>query len=162
MTRVKQLCGFLLGLFLFNQLAFAMPIPHIEGYWKTIDDKSHKPRSIVHIFEDQGKYKGKIIVTYLEPGEHYTDVCKACSGKLKNQRILGMIFMTGLEQEGPASWGGGHIIDPKNGHRYRCKATLSDDGKSLNVRGYLGISLFGRSQTWLRVDKPNASEIPKV
>ena len=62
-----------------------------------------------------------------------------------------MTILWGLKDEGEA-WKGGQILDPDNGKTYRCKMTVSDDGRELDVRGYIGISLIGRTQTWLRVE----------
>lgn len=124
------------------------------GYWKTIGDKIHKPRSIIHITQKHGIYQGRIVKTFLQPGESYSDKCTECSGKLKNQRILGMTIMTNMIQTANGKYGQGHIVDPKNGNSYHCMMTVKDHGKKLDVRGYIGISLFGRTQTWIRVNKP--------
>ena len=124
------------------------------GYWKTIGDKIHKPRSIIHITERNGFYQGRIVKTYLQPGESYRDRCTACTGKLKNQRILGMTILTSMVLNKPGHYGRGYIVDPKNGHRYHCLMTVTDNGRKLDVRGYIGISIFGRTQTWIRVSKP--------
>lgn len=121
------------------------------GSWKTIDDKTGQVKSIVKISSSSGMLYGT--VTKLYPGA--LTICSACSGNLKDKPILGMTVMYGLKQDGPNSnsWSGGRIMDPKTGSVYKCSLTVSDDGKNLNVRGYIGVSLFGRTQTWVKVSK---------
>jgi uncharacterized protein (DUF2147 family) len=77
------------------------------------------------------------------------DVCIKCRGELKNKPLLGMTIMQGMKQNGDA-YEGGKILDPDNGKTYRCKLKLDETGNKLEVRGFIGISLFGRSQTWVR------------
>jgi uncharacterized protein (DUF2147 family) len=133
----------LIFLFLFGQISFAQ---NFLGKWKTIDDETGKEKAIVEIFEKQGKIFGKIIAILEE--EHRHRKCENCQGEDKNKPILGMSIIRGMKKNN-AIYEGGNIIDPKNGKSYSCKISL--DGKDkLIVRGYIGISLFGRSQTWVR------------
>jgi uncharacterized protein (DUF2147 family) len=118
----------------------------IVGRWRTIDDATKKPKSIVQIYEENGKLFGKI-EQLLDPKPDDPDpVCKKCEGDLKDQRILGLRFMWDFKKDGS----GGRILDPDNGKVYKCNLTVKDGGKKLDVRGYIGISLIGRTQTWLR------------
>lgn len=119
------------------------------GTWKTIDDNTGKEKSYVQIYETKsGKLQGKV-VKILTPGRENAK-CTDCSGDNKDKPIMGMIIMWGLEKDGN-EWNGGHILDPNNGKQYKCKISLKDSN-TLEVRGYLGISLLGRSQTWYRID----------
>jgi uncharacterized protein (DUF2147 family) len=120
--------------------------PGIAGRWKTIDDKTGKPGAIVLIYEQKGEFFGKIEVNL--KGER--QVCDLCKGERKNQPIVGLEILRHLKRQSDGEYSGGDILDPDNGSVYRCKARLEDGGKKLVVRGYIGISLFGRSQTWLR------------
>jgi uncharacterized protein (DUF2147 family) len=133
-------------LFVFASFGHAEDSP--VGLWKTIDDKSNKPRSIVRIVEENGEYKG-IVEKGLVEGESPDKVCEKCDPPRKNQKILGMTFMWGLKKDGN-EYKGGEILDPDNGKIYKCKMKLVDGGKKLDVRGFIGISLIGRTQTWLR------------
>jgi len=119
----------------------------ITGKWKTIDDKTGKAKSIVQIYEQGGKAYGKVI-EILNP-DRKDAVCDKCadSDSRKNQRIDGMIIMMGLEKCDD-DWDDGTILDPDNGKVYDCKMWVGDDGK-LQVRGYIGWSLIGRTQVWL-------------
>jgi uncharacterized protein (DUF2147 family) len=119
----------------------------IFGKWKTIDDVTGKEKGIVEIFEHKGKVYGKVI-EILDPDKKHLK-CEKCEGEDKNKPILGLTVIKGLiKKEG--NYEGGKVIDTKTGQTYHCKITL--DGKDkLIIRGYIGITLFGRSQTWIRV-----------
>lgn len=121
------------------------------GKWKTIDDDTGKPKSIVEIWERDGKLYGKILSLFREPDEDQDPVCDKCEGFRKDKRVIGMTFMWGLSEDGD-EWSGGKILDPDNGKIYRCYIEVQDGGKKLKVRGYIGVSLFGRTQYWPKVD----------
>jgi uncharacterized protein (DUF2147 family) len=116
----------------------------IVGKWKTIDDATHKPKSIVEIYEENGKLFGKI-EQLIDPKEP-DPVCTKCEGDLKDHPIVGLRLMWDFKKDGS----GGRILDPDNGKIYKCNLTVKEGGKKLDVRGYIGISLLGRTQTWLR------------
>ena len=124
----------------------------IAGTWKTIDDKTGKPKALIRIAEQpDGSYSGTIIKG-LMPGTNQPRTCTLCSGALKDQPMIGLTILTGLRQDAEHrhSFSGGEIVDPDSGKTYHCNAQLVDDGAKLEVRGYIGISLFGRTQTWVR------------
>ena len=119
------------------------------GTWLTIDDKTKKERSVIQITENNGQLTGVVEQLFDKPDDDPAHLCKECKGDRKDKPIIGMTILWGMKKDGE-NWSGGEILDPKNGKIYRCKMTLSPDGKSLTVRGFIGISLIGRSQTWLR------------
>lgn len=119
------------------------------GLWKTIDDATGKPKSLVRITETNGELSGKIEKLFREPNEDQNPMCDKCEGAMKAQPILGMTILTGLKKDGD-SWTGGHVIDPKNGKTYNAKVTPIDGGKKLEMRGYMGVPMLGRTQTWIR------------
>lgn len=118
----------------------------VIGKWKTIDDETGKAKSIVEIYEKSGKIYGKVVE--ILDVEHKNNVCSECSGSDKNKPILGMIIIKGLTKE-ESEYTNGKILDPKNGKTYKCFITLEAKDK-LKVRGFIGISLFGRTQYWYR------------
>ena len=130
------------------QIAFAAE-PSAVGLWKTINDKTNKPESIVRIVEMNGELTGKVEKIFVEPGEDANPRCEKCPGSFKDQPILGMTFLWGFKRSGN-KYAGGKILDPDEGQVYSCQMELSADGAKLNVRGYVGIPLFGRTQTWFR------------
>ena len=116
------------------------------GKWKTIDDATHKPKSIVEIYEQGGKLYGKIIKLFREAGEEQNPKCDKCKGDKKDKPVIGMVILEGLWREGD-EWKGGTILDPDNGKTYKCYIKL-EKGK-LKVRGFIGFSALGRTQYWL-------------
>jgi uncharacterized protein (DUF2147 family) len=119
------------------------------GRWTTIDDETKKPKSVIAIYEENGKLYGKIEKLFREPNEPENPVCDKCEGALKNQPILGMVILRDLKKDDD-EWSGGTILDPGNGKTYKCKIAVQDGGKKLKVRGYIGMSLLGRTQHWVR------------
>ncbi len=128
---------------------------HVDGYsqntvigkWKTIDDETSQPKSIVEITEKDGKVYGKIIKLFRGPGEDPDPVCDKCSqdDARHNKKVIGMEIIKGLSKDN-ADYSGGTILDPADGRVYRCKIWLNGD--NLMVRGYWGP--FFRTQTWIR------------
>lgn len=120
------------------------------GLWRTIDDNTGKPRSLVRINEHNGEYSAVI-----EKGLLATDtpdaVCDKCTDERKGKRIVGMTIVKGIKFT-DGHYEGGEILDPENGKTYRCLMKLDSTGNKLEVRGYIGISLIGRSQEWTRVE----------
>ena len=119
----------------------------VTGKWKTIDDETGEAKSIVEIYEQNGKIYGKV-VEILNPAKKNSK-CDKCKGADKDKPILGLVIIKGLTKDGN-EYTDGDILDPQKGKLYSCTITL--DGKDkLDVRGYMGISMLGRSQTWYRV-----------
>lgn len=122
------------------------------GYWKTIDDVSGKPKSIIQIWQtDNQQLMGKVIKIFPKIGNDQAKLCSACKGDLHNQPIVGMTVLSGLKPK-KEQWMNGRILDPENGKFYQCALHTLDNGKHLRVRGYIGLPLLGRSQTWERID----------
>lgn len=135
----------------FLVLLFSFPIlqsgfgQSIVGQWKTIDDETNEAKSIVEIFERNGKIYGKIIKLFRHPDEDQDPVCIECptEDKRYNKKVLGMEIIEHMEAD-DTEFSGGTILDPKNGKIYRCR--LWKEGENLKVRGYWGP--FYRTQTW--------------
>lgn len=142
---MKQAIGILTFVLLMcTQLMAQSPL----GKWKTIDDVTGKPKSIVEIYEYQGKIYGRIIKLFREPNEDQDPICDKCTDYRKNKKIMGMNVISGLTKKG-TEWSGGEIMDPKTGKIYSCYITMEGADK-LKVRGYLGVSVLGRTQYWTR------------
>ena len=118
------------------------------GTWKTVDDETGRPKSIVRITEQDGELSGKVLQVLESPqGPH--PLCRRCEGERKDQPVEGMTILWGAKKDG-ASWRDGQILDPQNGKIYRVTLTPLDGGQKLEVRGFIGVSVIGRSQTWQR------------
>jgi len=144
---MKTLFSLLAFSLLMTTSAFSADMTSAVGNWVTIDDKTGKPSSVVKITQVGNELSGNI-EKIMDPTKQ-NDVCDVCKGNNKGKPITGMTIMWGLKKTG-AGWAGGAILDPKNGKVYKAKMALVDSGKKLKVRGFIGFSLFGRSQTWIR------------
>lgn len=146
----------IVGLFLFAALSSIASAEEVSpvGIWKTIDDVTGKPKAIVKVWESpDNKLYGKILKILPRPGVDIAAVCKNCKGPLHNQPITGMVFLGDLKRSknnNDVEWSGGQILDPKSGKTYHCSLHVANNGQKMNVRGYLGLPLFGRTQTWER------------
>jgi len=123
----------------------------VLGNWNTIDDETGRKKSIVEIYKEGDKLYGKIIKLFRLPDEDPDPICDECDedDPRYNQKVNGMVILKGLEWDGD-EWDDGKILDPKNGKVYSCKLWIEDG--DLQVRGYMGFSLIGRSQTWIRAE----------
>jgi uncharacterized protein (DUF2147 family) len=123
------------------------------GLWKTIDDDTKKEKSLVRISEAGGVFSGKI-EKLLDPDTKPDAKCDKCSDERKDQPILGLPIIRNVKAnaDDAALWDGGEILDPNNGKTYKVRLRPADGGKKLEVRGYIGAPLLGRTQTWHRVE----------
>jgi uncharacterized protein (DUF2147 family) len=119
------------------------------GLWKTIDDETGKPKSLVRISETNGEYQGKVEKLFRTPEQDQNPKCDKCEDARKEQPIIGMTIITGMKKDKEGEYNGGLMLDPANGKIYKGKMNLRDDGK-LDVRGYIGMPMLGRTQTWVR------------
>lgn len=134
------------------------------GYWAAKDDDSGKVLSVIQIWKSKtGTYNGRIYkimdVTVDGVPQQPTDKCTECSGNLANKPMLCMQIVYGMKQDKayPNTWDGGKAFDPKSDNTYHAKMWLDQSGKVLNLRGYIMMPLFGRTQKWTKVAKPAPS-----
>lgn len=119
----------------------------VLGKWKTIDDKNGEAKSIIEIYKNAGKVYGKI-VDILDPTKRNFN-CINCIGSDKNKPLIGLVIIKGLKKDG-SEYNNGTITDPESGKVYKSYIKLLGKDK-LEVRGFVGFSFIGRSQTWIRV-----------
>jgi len=122
----------------------------IVGNWKTIDDKTNQPKSIIRIELVDQKLQGTVVKIFTAPGDRPDPVCEQCKDHRKDKPVIGMTIMSGLKKTSSTVWEGGEILDPNNGSIYQVKLNLDLEAKLLNVRGYIGVPMIGRTQTWIR------------
>ena len=137
---------------LFFSSAFASDL---AGKWKTIDDKTGFSRADVMITKNtDGTYSGKIITIRPLPDKPLEPRCINCKGSLKNTPLVGLQILKGFKAnpKSPNEFTDGTILDPLSGTVYTGKAKIAPRGNSMTVRGYIGVSLLGRSATWIRID----------
>lgn len=132
----------LLSFLMIAQFSFSQ----IEGIYKTIDDETKQEKSVVEIFKkNNGKYYAKVLELLIQPKDPN---CSLCTDDRKGKPILGMEVVRDLQKKGD-TFEGGTITDPKNGKIYKC--SIKKEGENLIVRGYIGFSLIGRNQTWIKI-----------
>jgi uncharacterized protein (DUF2147 family) len=119
------------------------------GRWRTVDDVSGKVKSVVTIELQNGKLVGSVAKLLDPDPNNPAQPCVTCTGKLKGKSLVGVRILWDMKQVDD-SWSGGFIMDPKTDSVYRCTMTVEDGGKKLKVRGFIGISLLGRTQFWYR------------
>jgi len=134
----------LILLLLITNVSFSQSI---FGKWNSYNEETNKVESVIEVYQKDGKAFAKI--KKINDQARKDAKCIACSGNLKNAPILGMNILTGLKKDGD-EWSGGKILDPKNGKEYKCYIKLIDNN-TLKLRGYIGISMFGRTAIWKRV-----------
>jgi uncharacterized protein (DUF2147 family) len=151
-TTLKQyILGFAFTCFISASVSAQSADPAI-GVWKTIDDKTNQPASLIKIEQVNGNLEGVIIKTFPQPNETPLVNCNLCKDELKDKPIIGLKIMTGLKQEKPGYWAGGKILDPENGEYYRVRLS-TEDGKKMDVRGYIGVPILGRTQVWYKAEQ---------
>ncbi|MDP3312883.1 DUF2147 domain-containing protein [Lutibacter sp.] len=138
----------IIALFIFVSGILSTNAQTIIGKWKTIDDETGNEKSIVEIFQENGKVYAKIIQLLEKDKED--KLCDLCSGSKKNKPVKGMTIIDDLTKNGN-EWSGGKILDPKTGKEYKCYISLEGANK-LKVRGFIGFALLGRTQYWHKVN----------
>ncbi|MEO8460913.1 MAG: DUF2147 domain-containing protein [Dokdonella sp.] len=118
------------------------------GRWITFDEETQGAKALVEIHEHDGKFEGTV-VRIIKSIEVDNPRCRACTGEHRDQPIVGMTILEGMHPDGD-DWSGGSILDPENGKSYSCRMSLSQGGDELEVRGYIGLPLLGRTQVWKR------------
>ena len=127
--------------------AFAQNTP--VGSWTTIDDETGKPKSVVEIYEARDGTLAGRVDKILQSDRGPDPMCDKCTGANKGKPVKGMVILWGVKQKGN-TWEGGKILDPASGKVYSVKVTPTEGGSKLEVRGFMGFSLLGRTQTWVR------------
>jgi len=125
-------------------------LPTAAGVWKQIDENG-RVGALVTISEEGGVFVGRLSKLFIAPEDDPNPLCKKCPGEKQNQPILGLVFIEGMKQSG-LDYEGGTIRDPETGKIYKASMSLDPSGMALTVRGYIGLPVFGRSQTWTRVE----------
>ena len=129
------------------------------GYWKSIDKETGKVQGVFRLWEDKGKLVGKILKSYPKAGKKAQETCTECAGAQKDKPVVGLIFFWGFshDEENPRKWVDGKVLNPEDGNVYNAEATLSEDGQSLDVYGYIRVLVkLGGTSTWTRISATEA------
>ena len=137
-----------LALGLFGLASVAAAADPLNGtLWRAIDDKTGKPKAVVKFTEQNNGTLSASIQQVLTPGEE--NACSKCQGQYKNKSLKGLTIVHGLKNVGTNQYEGGSIMDPNSGKTYKLKSTLK--GTQLDMHGFIGLTVIGRTQTWQRV-----------
>ncbi|CAB1209939.1 DUF2147 domain-containing protein [Acinetobacter bouvetii] len=150
MKKIAVAGAFFVALFLSSFSIFAQ---EITGTWIQIDDKTGSPKALIEIQQKtNGTYSGKIIKVTPRPGYTPRETCFQCPPPYTNQPILGLEVFKDLQHVSGNNYANGRVLDPLTGKMYGLKGRISNNGKRLILRGYIGISALGRTQTWIKND----------